>query len=215
LTEYFAVKNWDKLQHYSKRNPPWIRLYKNFMADAEIASLPDSAKFHLVSLWCLAAEYDNRIPCDSVLLKRRMIATCNVKLSKLFELGLIIPIVSNKNASTGDPDCYTRAVQSSTEQSIYKEHFEEVWNEYPEKKGKEKAWAKFQKQVQTWKALENIKYALEHYKTEVERCRANSQPDLSWQHGSTWFNDNWKDYIDYKPPEDDDWRKLAKEGKDD
>ncbi len=113
--KYFAIKNWDSTQHYAKRNPPWIRLYKNFMADGEIAGLPDSAKFHLVGLWCLAAEYDNRIPCDSVLLKRRLCASSNVNLNKLFDLGLIIHIDTNENASTMEADCYTRAVQSSTD----------------------------------------------------------------------------------------------------
>jgi len=113
--KYFAIKNWESTQHYAKRNPPWIRLYKNFMADGEIAGLPDSAKFHLVGLWCLAAEYDNRIPCDSVLLKRRLCASSNVNLNTLFELGLIIHIDSDENASTMKADCYTRAVQISTD----------------------------------------------------------------------------------------------------
>ena len=78
--------------------------------------------------------------------------------------------------------------------------FEKVWIEYPEKKGKEKAWLKFKAQVKTPEDLKNICIALKNYKDDMESVRSNGHPDRAWQNGSTWFHQNWKDYIHYKPP---------------
>lgn len=79
-------------------------------------------------------------------------------------------------------------------------NFEWLWNEYPEKKGKEKAWFKFKAQIKSPEDYENICVALANYKNDVKRIRLNGQPDLRWQYGSTWFHSNWKDYVDYRPP---------------
>jgi len=64
------------------------------------------------------------------------------------------------------------------------------------KKGKERAWDSFKKQVGTEKDYENIQKALQHYLYQVTFFRANGHPERQYQHGSTWFNGNWKDYID-------------------
>jgi len=82
---------------------------------------------------------------------------------------------------------------------LHREKFENIWEDYPEKKQKEKSWLKFKNQVKTEADWKDIQKALNNYKADVERIRANGQPDLQWQYGLTWFNSNWKDYIHYKP----------------
>lgn len=79
--------------------------------------------------------------------------------------------------------------------------FASIWSKYPEKKGKHQAWLKFKKQVVTDQDWLDILRALENYKNDMARIRANGHPDRRWQNGATWFNHNWKDYIEYKPPE--------------
>lgn len=81
-----------------------------------------------------------------------------------------------------------------------RESFEDIWDRYPEKKGKEKAWLKFKHQVTTAEAWDNINLALHNYTADIEYIRGNGHPDRAWQHGSTWFNENWKDFVDYQPP---------------
>jgi len=82
----------------------------------------------------------------------------------------------------------------------FRDDFEKIWDAYPEKKGKAKAWLRYKAQVTTIKDSIAIVLALVHYKHDVEQIRDNGQPDLRWQYGSTWFNSNWKDFIHYKPP---------------
>lgn len=85
----------------------------------------------------------------------------------------------------------------------HREYFEKIWEDYPEKKGKEKAWVKFRGQVTTDTLFWGMCKALDAYKAEVARCRDNGQPNLNWQHGSTWFNHSWKDYVDFEQAEEE------------
>lgn len=50
------IKSWPKFQHYKRRNPPWIRLYRDVIDSTEWRSLSDAAKALLPELWLLASE---------------------------------------------------------------------------------------------------------------------------------------------------------------
>lgn len=80
------------------------------------------------------------------------------------------------------------------------DRFEKIWSNYPEKKGKDAAWIKFKNQVKNDADWEDIQKALINYKADVESIRNDGHPDRAWQNGSTWFNNNWRDYVNYKPP---------------
>lgn len=68
-----VVRNWDKFQHYKKRNPPWIRLYRDVIDSPEWRSLSDPAARLLVEIWLLASELapGGRVPFDLGLLAWR------------------------------------------------------------------------------------------------------------------------------------------------
>jgi hypothetical protein len=59
------VKNWKEFQHYKRKRPVWIKLYRWILDDAKYQALPDSAQSVLVSMWLLAAETDNSVPASS------------------------------------------------------------------------------------------------------------------------------------------------------
>lgn len=73
-TVTIVVKNWRKFQHYKKRNPPWIRLYKSLLDDQDFANLSDFAVRLLFMVWLLGSEGENhgRIPMDSRALAWRL-----------------------------------------------------------------------------------------------------------------------------------------------
>lgn len=71
--------------------------------------------------------------------------------------------------------------------------FDLVWKEYPRKLGKEKAFTKFEKQITTKEDYENIKKAVKNYKAYI---LARNIEDEYISHGKTWFNSDWKDYIE-------------------
>lgn len=50
------VKNWHQFQHYSRRNPPWIKLHRSLLDDFEFQCLPLASKALAPMLWLLASE---------------------------------------------------------------------------------------------------------------------------------------------------------------
>ncbi len=94
--EYFAVKNFERFQHYRDRNPAWIKLYQTALHDYEMSLLTDSQRWHLWAIWLLAARVQNRVPMDPAWVRRAIGATSAVKLSRFLDLGLIEIIQENQ-----------------------------------------------------------------------------------------------------------------------
>ena len=90
MTDYFAVRNFEKFQHYRDRSPPWIKLYKSVLDDYEFGNLDDASKAHLVAIWLLASRYDNRVPFDAEWIARRINATATIDLQKLVDGNFIV-----------------------------------------------------------------------------------------------------------------------------
>ena len=64
------IKDWKRFQHYKRRSPPWIRLYRDLVDNTEWRGLSDSAARLLVELWVLASELQpgGRVPHDLTLI---------------------------------------------------------------------------------------------------------------------------------------------------
>ena len=100
MAVYFAVRNYDKFQHYKDRRPPWIKLYISLLDDYEFTHLPDAAKYHLLAIYLLASRYDNKIPYDARWIKHQISAAEEVDLPLLEMSGFIFKI--NELADGGD-----------------------------------------------------------------------------------------------------------------
>jgi len=69
---YFEVRNFKDYQHYSKRNPPWIRLYYRLLHDREFFRLKDETKFLVIGCYLIASQHENKIPADWMALLGRL-----------------------------------------------------------------------------------------------------------------------------------------------
>ncbi|KAB8042571.1 hypothetical protein [Janthinobacterium aquaticum] len=95
VVEFLAIKNWDTFQHYSKRNPPWIKLHRAILDDYAFCSLPDAAKGHLMMLWLYGSQNDGKVPNDPVFLERKL--SCqNLDLDIFIRTGFLIPMDRGK-----------------------------------------------------------------------------------------------------------------------
>ncbi len=70
--EYLSVTNLTKFQHYKHRNPPWIKLYREFWTDYTLRSLSVNARLLFIGLTSLAMELENKIPNDERYLSDRL-----------------------------------------------------------------------------------------------------------------------------------------------
>jgi hypothetical protein len=98
---FLRVKNWEKFQHYKKRNPPWIRLYNEVLDDYAFGRLQDASKWHAVGLWLLASRFDNRIPADPEWIGQRIGATAPVDLDELLSSGFITVCDDDEQDASG------------------------------------------------------------------------------------------------------------------
>ncbi len=66
------VTNWSKWQSYRRDRgaPPWIKVHRNLMSNAEWASLSDAEKGQLVSIWLVAADKGGEVPADANILRK-------------------------------------------------------------------------------------------------------------------------------------------------
>jgi hypothetical protein len=65
VSDYLELRNWGLLQHYTDRNPPWVKLYPEIIdarENPDLCALSLGARFLAFGMICLAAKTDNMIP---------------------------------------------------------------------------------------------------------------------------------------------------------
>lgn len=88
---YLSIKNFDRFQQYKDRRPPWIKLHVSVLDDYEFITLSDIAKAHLMLLWALASQTDNKIPYDLAWITQRIGARSPVDIEELILRGFLEP----------------------------------------------------------------------------------------------------------------------------
>lgn len=96
--DFFRVVNFENLQHYKDRTPPWIKLYNDLLDDYNFSCLQDASKLHLLMIFLLASRSENKIPADSRWISNKISATESIDLDALFESGFIELIVEESKA---------------------------------------------------------------------------------------------------------------------
>jgi uncharacterized phage protein (TIGR02220 family) len=126
---YLIVKNWREHQHYTKRNPPWIKLHRAIIDDYAFAALKDKTKAHLMLIWVLAAGMEGRIPHDAKFIASRISAIEPVDLDAMVEAGFLL----NDGA---EPDAPVAQNDAAAKNAEYRKQAEEVIAFLNEKAGR-------------------------------------------------------------------------------
>lgn len=120
---YVRIKNWKNHQHYTGRNPPWIKLHNSLFDDYEFCQLDNDSKLCLVLLWLLAsrstkfhADGDPMLPDDEQHLAGKIGMGKKLPLKTLKSLGFLVVC---HDASVLQAKC-----SSETETETYKEETE-------------------------------------------------------------------------------------------
>jgi len=61
------IENWERLQHYNKPNPPWLKLYRELLDDPYYHSMPPIAAKYFFLLWLVCCETAGTLPPPQVL----------------------------------------------------------------------------------------------------------------------------------------------------
>lgn len=98
---FLIVKNFEKYQHYSDRNPPWIKLYYGLLDDMAFLALAETTQMHLVKIWLAVSRHDGfRIPYDEPYIRAAIRAKSKVDLRALIASGFLIVTDASAGAST-------------------------------------------------------------------------------------------------------------------
>jgi hypothetical protein len=96
---FFSIPDWDDLQHYKDRSPPWIKLHNKLLDDYNFSCLQDASKAHLMCIYMLASRTENKLPYDTDWITNKIGAKTKVDLKELLDAGFIItdtPVESEK-----------------------------------------------------------------------------------------------------------------------
>lgn len=94
--QFIWIADWDRFQHYSRRNPPWIKNYVELLHDAEYLSLTCHRRGLLHGLWLMFAGFRRRLPCDLRLINSRLGAAVKMPdLEALCDAGFLEVIASD------------------------------------------------------------------------------------------------------------------------
>lgn len=86
---YLKIKNWEKHQHYKDREPTWIKLHRELLNDYQFSLLPDLSKAHLMMIWLLASQTENKIPNDARWISQKIGATDKIDINLLIAQGYL------------------------------------------------------------------------------------------------------------------------------
>lgn len=101
---YLRVKNWARFQHYSKRQPPWIKLYNDLIgAGDDFGHLGELEQWQLVRIWMEASKSSKFtldesgrvvpvIPNDEQAIRRAIQTLKRVPLAKFVQEGRLIVV---------------------------------------------------------------------------------------------------------------------------
>lgn len=192
-TGYIKVPNLEKWQHYKDRCPPWIKLHRDILNDYKYSCLQDASKLHLLMIWLLASQMDNKIPADEEWIAKRINATNSIKLKELISHGFL-EYDSATIAGCKQVDIVETETETEKDLCNFEEKFDLFWKDYPRKTDKKKAKAKFFKLNLHNGKFETIMNALQQQK-ESEQWTKDKGKFVP--HPTTWINgERWDDEME-------------------
>jgi DNA-binding MarR family transcriptional regulator len=81
--DYIKITEWERFQHYKKRNPPWVKLYASFLDDDDFDIMPDASKLLFFCLLSFASRRSNKIKLDFRWLQRKLPVTKPITVKTL------------------------------------------------------------------------------------------------------------------------------------
>ncbi len=156
---FLFVPDWDEMQHYKNRTPPWIKLQNDLLENYDFECLPDASKAHLLCIWLLASRTNNKINPDPKWIQRKICANTKVDIAGLVASGFLQlnqPLPSaGQDASKVQAECLPRGrerVEGEQRESRAEgeenpgdespsviNRFDDFWKIYPRKTDKKKA----------------------------------------------------------------------------
>jgi len=184
---YIRITNWEHLQHYKDRDPPWIKLHNRWLAELHFRALPDASKLLLILLWLLRSRLEGDIPLDGRYIKEMTGFNGKVDLKSLLDNNFV---TCYQDASVPQATCAPEESRGEQRRAETEDSgFDEFWKAYPRREAKADAKKAFQKLAPNDLLLHIIHGALAtQSKSEQWRKDGGKYIPLpaSWLNGKRW-----------------------------
>ncbi|HUS38665.1 MAG TPA: hypothetical protein VMX74_04405 [Pirellulales bacterium] len=99
MTEYFRVRNWKTFQHYSQRNPPWIKLHFEVLASEDWVTLDDASRVLFIACMLIASRNEGKVPNVPAYIKRVAYLNKSPNFKPLIECGFLEKVQADASKS--------------------------------------------------------------------------------------------------------------------
>jgi len=90
MIEWFYIPKWREYQHYTKRNPPWIKLHYTTLMSEEWVMLADASKLLAVVCMMVASRNEGRVPNKPEYIKEMAHLRSPVDFTELIRTGFLV-----------------------------------------------------------------------------------------------------------------------------
>lgn len=116
--EFYRIKRWSDFQHYSKRNPPWIKLHFALLSSQDWVLLDDASRVLAIACMLVASRHEGKIPSDPSYLKRVAYLNRTPNFKPLIDCGFIeVASVCKQMLADARPETEERQRREEAEQS--------------------------------------------------------------------------------------------------
>ncbi|MGR3219234.1 MAG: hypothetical protein ACUZ8H_05370 [Candidatus Anammoxibacter sp.] len=199
--KFLKVANWKKFQHYKDRCPPWIKLHRDLLRSYDFRCLQDDSKLHLMLIWLLASQLDNKIPADEKYIREQIGVSGKINFNELINKGFLIDdsntLAGRKQSAIVETEAETYSKETEKKESCT--DFEEFWKSWiPYKTGKgskKDAYDAYDALVLTRKEISHE----ELIRISAEYCKFCQTTDCNTRNVHRWLKKRgWED--DYTIP---------------
>lgn len=183
MSQYLRIKNWQEFQHYKERNPPWIKLHRDLLRDYNFTCLQDASKLHLMLIWLLASQMNNKIPADEDFIKNQIGVKGKLNLKELIDKGFLV------DDSNTLAECKQSAIVETEAEKEKEYMFDEFYSLYPKKEAKGYAEKAYKKAIKAGVTHEEIIRGIKAYNEKIRRESTERQYiplPSTWLNGKRW-----------------------------
>jgi hypothetical protein len=87
----YRIRNWKQFQHYSHRNPPWIKLHYEMLTSQDWVTLDDASRVLAVASMLIASRNEGCVPADTSYVQRVAYLSTKPNFKPLVDCGFLIP----------------------------------------------------------------------------------------------------------------------------
>lgn len=122
----YKIPTWDNYQHYTDRNPPWIKLHYETLSSETWVMLDDASRVLAIACMLIASRHEGKIPDNPNYIKRISYLNTEPNFKPLIDIGFLEMIANDSECKQG---LLQRKRQITEKETDNRKEILELWND--------------------------------------------------------------------------------------